>query len=86
MLVKGLSRRVVVVRFPETKAFEQAIFVLREECPPGVSADQIVKEACFVANGYVYKPLKKRGLPPVAYIAAGALSTGLAWLLSVLLV
>ena len=37
-LVKGVSRRVVVVKSPDPKLFEQAIFIVREEEKPlGVS-------------------------------------------------
>ena len=30
-MVKGISRQVIVVRSPDQKLFEQAIFILREE-------------------------------------------------------
>ena len=32
-MVKGISRRVVVVDAPEHRFFEQAIFIVRNECP-----------------------------------------------------
>ena len=34
-MVKGVARRVVVVKSPDPKQFEQAIFLLREEALSG---------------------------------------------------
>ena len=84
-MVKGIAKRVVVVRFPDTRVFEQAIFIVREDASlrPGVSADQVLREACRAAEGYVYKNTKKRRLnrlPALFYLMSGAALTGLAWL------
>jgi hypothetical protein len=86
-MVKGLSRRVVVVRFPDAKVFEQAIFIIREDAPhTGVSAGDVLQEAIQVADNYVSP--RRRGRAPFApYIAAlwatgGAAVTGLAWLIA----
>ncbi len=84
-MVKGLSRRVVVVRFPDTRAFEQAIFVLRDEKSAGVSSDELVREACSVAESYVRRPGGRKALPPIVYLAAGAALTGVAWLVTFLI-
>ena len=88
-VVKGLSRRVVVVRFPDTRMFEQAIFILRDDAAKaGVSADDVVREACGVAGRYVRQPVHaergRRLRVPVFCASLGAALTGLAWLLSVL--
>ena len=32
-MVKGVSRQVILVRPPEPKLFEQAIFILRDDAP-----------------------------------------------------
>lgn len=84
-MVKGLSRRVVVVRFPETRAFEQAIFVLRDEKSAGVSSDELVSEACSVAEGYVRRPGRRKVQHPAVYLAAGAAATGIVWLATFLI-
>lgn len=88
-MVKGISKRVVVVRFPDTRVFEQAIFIVREDATAtGISADQVLREACQVADGYVRRGrAPRRGSFPAAllYAGAGAGVMGLAWLLTMLL-
>lgn len=50
-MVKGVTRRVVVVRPPEGEAsFEQAVFFLRDEAPQQKDA---LREACAVAETYL---------------------------------
>ena len=46
-MVKGISRRVIVVRSPNPRLFEQAIFFVREDAEDrsGMSAEQIVQQA-----------------------------------------
>ena len=85
-MVKGTTRRVVVVKSPDPKLFEQAIFILREDIfsDGGVSADRLMEEAREIAAGYTGKG---RGLhrhfsrlPTLAVAALGAAMTGLVWL------
>ena len=47
-MVKGTSRRVIVVDSPDTDLFEQAIFIVRNDAMDrgGVTAQQLVDEAC----------------------------------------
>ena len=61
-MVKGVARRVVVVKAPESPLFEQAIFILRDdiEAQRGVDADAILREACNTAGEYVRKHTKKQ--------------------------
>ncbi|GHV32433.1 hypothetical protein FACS18949_03300 [Clostridia bacterium] len=85
-MVKGISKRVVLVRFPDTRVFEQAIFIVRDDGGVGVSAAQLVDEACVVADSYVkHGRGKHAGLPPAVFAAGGAAATGLAWLLWIIL-
>lgn len=46
-MVKGISRRVVVVDSPDQRFFEQAIFIVLERClaGEGVTARELVEEA-----------------------------------------
>ncbi len=83
-MVKGLSKRVVVVRFPDTRVFEQAIFIVREDVGKGVTADDVVVEACNVAENYVKHPRKSKTKQPSPLIfgIAGAGITGIAWILT----
>lgn len=67
-MVKGVSKNVLVVKSPELKLFDQAIFFLREDAlggESGVSAEQVLQEARRVADGYVKRNspwLRWRGL------------------------
>ena len=84
-MVKGLSRRVIVVRSPDPRFFEQAIFLLREDAlhTQGVTPDQVVAEARQVAAGYIRRnsPLGRYfpRLPAPAWAGLGAAVTGFAW-------
>lgn len=82
-MIKGINRRVIVVKAPDRRFFEEAIFIVREDIlgQGGVTADQVVEEARRVAEGYTRK--KKRSwrewLPALGYMALGAGLTVLAW-------
>lgn len=54
-MVKGITRQVILVKSPDPRWFEEAIFVVKEEAMAreGESADQILKEARRAANGYL---------------------------------
>lgn len=87
-MVKGISKRVVVVRFPDTRVFEQAIFIVREDAQSSsVSSDKIVDEACRVAESYVHKGTRAgwRRLSPLVFLLAGAGTVGLAWAMTLIL-
>ena len=83
-MVKGISRQVIVVHSPDPKLFDQAIFILKDEAVgKGITEEALLKEAQQVIRG----PHKKKKLylyGPV-WACGGALVTGLAWLLTILL-
>ena len=84
-MVKGISRQVIVVKSPDPRLFEQAIFFVRESCgSTGVSADQIVEEARQVANGYIRQKTGwgrwMRRIPPLGFFGAGAAMASFIWL------
>ncbi|MDR0294380.1 MAG: phage tail protein [Oscillospiraceae bacterium] len=85
-MVKGLSRRVVMVRYPEAGVFEQALFVVRDDASVtrGVSADEVLAEACRIAQRQTGAKTRKRW-PPLAYTLLGAGGVGIAWGVSLLL-
>ena len=69
-MVRGTSRRVIVVESPDTNLFEQAIFIVRNDAlsKDGVTAQQLVDEACRVARSYTRshstrRPLLRCGSP-----------------------
>ena len=83
-MVKGISRRVIVVRAPDPR-FEQAIFLLREDAlaAEGVSARQVMEEARQVAAGYVRRNTPRgrwleRLVIPLSLLAGAGLSS-LVW-------
>ena len=83
-MIKGISRQVIVVRSPDRRFFEEAIFIVREGTvgSRGVTADQIVAQARQVADSYIRQQRSRwyERVPRPAWAAVGALlSTGL-WL------
>jgi len=86
-MVKGISRQVIVVHSPDPRLFEQAIFILKDRAVDGegISDEALLKEA----NRLIRDPVGSRkrrlwGSRPL-WACAGALATGIAWLLSALL-
>ena len=55
-MVKGTSKRVVVVKSPDPKVFEQALFIVREEYAGGGGSarHEILREAQEVADRYLH--------------------------------
>lgn len=90
-MVKGVTRRVIVVKTPDRRLFEQAIFIVKEDAftKEGVTAEQVLAEAQRVADGYVRRnsSLGKKlfRIPPPAYAAAGAVAATVIWALAVFL-
>lgn len=84
-MVKGISRRVIVVRSPDPRFFEQAVFFLREDAlhQDGITADQVVSEAKRVAAGYIRRSKsepRRQGIPSGAkWCALGAAAASLIW-------
>ena len=53
-MVKGISRRVVVVDSPGQRFFEQAIFIVRnDDAGEGVTARELGEEARRVARNFI---------------------------------
>ena len=78
-VVKGTSKRVVVVKSPDPRFFEQAIFILREDLRGKGTGDYsgVLREAQRVADDYVKNFVSDRKhiisrLPPAAFAGAGA--------------
>lgn len=86
-MVKGVNKHVILVKTPDPKYFEEAIFILREEVfAQGVSAEQVLREARQAAKSYVRGSTRPgkwfRQIPAPAYAAAGALAATAAWSLA----
>lgn len=84
-MVKGITRQVILVKSPDPKLFEEAIFIVKEEAlaREGVNAEQVLKEARQAADGYLKQGRawnrRLERLPGLAWGAAGALAASLGW-------
>ena len=85
-MVKGTSKRVVVVKSPDPRFFEQAIFILHENAvgKDGVTDEILLKEAKQALRAHVGGK-RRRSLYGPVWACCGAMVTGIAWLLAVLL-
>lgn len=86
-MVKGINKRVIVMRPAGKGLFEEAIFILRGDATQaGCSADDILKEACNIAKNYMISGGRKRhgisSLPAPVFAFAGAALTAVVWLLT----
>lgn len=85
-MVKGTTRRVVVIKSPDPRIFDEAIFIVKEDCARGgVTNAQILREAQETAQNYILSqrvPAKKflDRVPPMAYLGIGAGFVALLWL------
>ncbi len=86
-MVKGTQRRVIVVKSPDPKMFEEAIFIIKDDLfrRKGVNEQEIIREAQRVADDYIKSAVGRKHrllakLPAPAFAAAGAAATGIAWL------
>ncbi len=86
-MVKGISRQVIVVHSPEPKLFEQAIFILKDEAvgQEGITDEVLMKEARKLISGAGERKKRKLSLYGPVWACGGALLTGLAWLMTLLL-
>lgn len=83
-LVKGVSRRVIVVDSPDPQIFEQAIFILSSE-EAGVSQQQLVDQAVRVAKSYArtHGVTRRRfRMTPLLWVTLGSALIGAAWALA----
>jgi hypothetical protein len=82
MMVKGVSRQVIVVQSPDRKLFEQAIFILREDAAQqGITEEMLLREARQAARIRKKQPVVASG--PI-WACGGALATMLVWLFTAL--
>lgn len=85
-VVKGLSRKVIIVKSPDPKIFEQAIFIVRDDflSTQGIGEKELLRQARDAANGYVectYGWHRFRKFSPWICGGLGAGLIGAVWLL-----
>ena len=84
-MVKGINRQVIVVKSPDPKLFEQAIFLLREDAlaKTDASPEQIIRQAQRAADSYLRKNTvigrAAARLSPVSCAVAGAVLASAVW-------
>jgi hypothetical protein len=79
-MVKGVTRRVILVDAPDRKQFEKAIFILKDG--ESESAEDLLHEARRIAAETMGGGRKTRQKPPWLWLLAGAAFTGMLWLLA----
>jgi hypothetical protein len=82
-MVKGVTRRYVLVESPDPALFEKAIFVLKDG-ETGTSSRELEREARRIAGEYLRESLggrRRKPLPPVFWSLAGAGATAALWLI-----
>ena len=81
-MVKGMTRRVVVVKSPDKNLFDEAVFFLCDDADRGVSSDQIVSEAQAIANSFTRDGFCVRNLVRLRtalWAILGAAAASLVW-------
>lgn len=85
-MVKGVSKRIVVVQPSDTAIFEQAIFIIKDQTK---KSNDIIDEAFKIAKQYsgdnnTKKYIRKRWTNKHLFLAAflGASSVSIIWLIS----
>ena len=86
-MVRGTSRRVIVVESPDTNLFEQAIFIVRSDAvgKDGVTEDDLLQQARSAAGQYVRSRVPgarltaRRLLRDLAFAVMGGALVGLTW-------
>lgn len=86
-MVKGISRRVVIVQPADRELFEQAIFLVRDHTAP---RSEVVREACRIAErclpGRRVSRRRFSGRHVLAAFLTGLVMASLLWTVILLLV
>ena len=84
-VVKGITRQVILVKSPDPKLFEEAIFIVKEEAmhQEGITAEQVIRQARKAADGYlkgnrIRKSVLERFAGPV-WGVGGAVMASVGW-------
>ena len=82
-MVKGITRQVILVKSPDPRLFEEAIFLVKDEAREGVDAERILKEARQAADGYLKQGRawnrRLERIPGPVWAALGAAGASLCW-------
>lgn len=87
-MVKGINKRVVVVRPQEKGLFEEVLFIVRGDAfgERGCSAEDIIREASRAAEAYMKNGSGTRRrtsrIPAPIFAVAGAAVTAIIWIMT----
>ncbi|MBQ3404215.1 MAG: hypothetical protein IJG63_02205 [Oscillospiraceae bacterium] len=79
-MVKGVSKRVIVIKSPDPKIFDEAIFIVKETVgESGVTQKEILRQAQQAADSYIRSNMRNKllRLSPMMYALLGAVAAGL---------
>lgn len=86
-MVKGITRQVILVKSPDPRLFEEAIFIVKEEAlaREGVTAERVLKEARRAADGYLkqgraWNRQLERAAPPLCGPPSARRAASAGWL------
>lgn len=85
-MVKGITKKMIMVKSPNTDLFEQAFFVIKDDMS-NVTPEKIMSEACRVADDYMKQQKHGKSFNVSHIIAAlcGCAVTGVIWAICALL-
>lgn len=83
-MVKGITRQVIVVKSPDKKLFDQAIFLVREDALAngGVTEEALLNEARIVCK---HARSNTGWMSKLQWAACGAAATAAIWGMAILL-
>ncbi len=93
-MVKGITKQVILVKSPDPKLFEEAIFIVKEEAlaKEGLDADQVIRQARQAADCYLKgnrnwkRTLQKTSLlSGLLWCATGGVLASGIWMISMFL-
>ena len=75
-MVKGLSKKVIVVKSPDPKLFEQAIFIVKDDylLTRGIDQKELMRQASEAASGYVDRAYKRKKTHFLKFLGYAALA------------
>lgn len=84
-MVKGISKRAILVKTLPNTMFEEAIFFLREDATnDGIDADELIREAYSAAiscSKRESKRISKKAVVATTFTVLGASLVGIVWML-----
>ncbi|MBQ8587513.1 MAG: translation initiation factor 2 [Oscillospiraceae bacterium] len=86
-MVKGTTRQVIMVRNPDQRLFEQAIFLLKEDAleKHGLGERELLEEARRLCSSEFPKKQRRKPHSPAFWLGLGAFPVAAGWLLTILL-